>query len=222
MTTFRRMLAPLALALGLILSQLGGPLSPPGVALAQEQGQVPGDALGGTSDAEIWREIRRGAQGTVSIPNKQAGVMIQSEGESWRAIRNGPLNLVTKDLLRKLDRMMIGEIDGSAEGPSAGPPSKARLISSTAPVCMSLTETSPPDVNATSRPSAMTCRTCLKLSMLASGSAPTITMSASLPGSIVPRRSPSFRICAPTRVAAARRYSSSHSRCPRARVSSPS
>ena len=93
MITTRRMLAPLALALGLILAQLGSPLAPPGIALAQEQGQVPGDALGSTSDAEIWREIRRGQQGTVSIPDQQAGVMIQSEGESWRAIRNGPLSV---------------------------------------------------------------------------------------------------------------------------------
>jgi formate dehydrogenase subunit gamma len=93
MTTSRRMLAPIALALGLILAQLGGPLAPSGIALAQEQGRVPGDALGSTSDSEFWREIRRGQQGTVSIPNKQAGVMIQSEGESWRAIRNGPLSV---------------------------------------------------------------------------------------------------------------------------------
>jgi formate dehydrogenase subunit gamma len=31
-------------------------------------------------------------QGNVSIPNKQAGVLIQSEGENWRALRNGPLS----------------------------------------------------------------------------------------------------------------------------------
>ena len=56
-------------------------------------GQVPGDALGASSDAEIWRAVRRGMQGSVSIPNKQAGIMIQSEGDNWRAIRNGPLTV---------------------------------------------------------------------------------------------------------------------------------
>jgi len=54
-------------------------------------GNVPGDHLGTASDAEIWRAVRRGTQGNVSIPNKRAGVMIQSEGENWRAWRNGPI-----------------------------------------------------------------------------------------------------------------------------------
>jgi formate dehydrogenase subunit gamma len=47
---------------------------------------------GGESVSDMWRQIRRGAQGQVSIPDKRAGVMIQSEGEQWRAIRNGPLS----------------------------------------------------------------------------------------------------------------------------------
>jgi formate dehydrogenase subunit gamma len=57
------------------------------------QGNVPGESLGNTSDTQFWREIRRGMQGTVSIPNEQAGVLIQSEGDNWRAVRNGPLSL---------------------------------------------------------------------------------------------------------------------------------
>ncbi len=56
-------------------------------------GNVPGGHLGVISDADIWKEVRRGFQGTVSIPNKQAGVMIQSEGDNWRAIRNGPVTV---------------------------------------------------------------------------------------------------------------------------------
>ncbi len=51
-------------------------------------GNVPGGHLGTASDSEFWREIRNGAQGTVSIPDKQAGLMIQSEGDNWRALRN--------------------------------------------------------------------------------------------------------------------------------------
>ncbi len=62
-------------------------------AYAQTSGNVPGDTLGNTSDADIWRAIRRGAQGDVSIQDKKAGIMIQSEGENWRAIRNGPLSV---------------------------------------------------------------------------------------------------------------------------------
>jgi formate dehydrogenase subunit gamma len=62
-------------------------------ALAQASGNVPGNALGNSSDADVWRAIRRGAQGTVSIEDKKAGYMIQSEGDNWRAIRNGPLSV---------------------------------------------------------------------------------------------------------------------------------
>ncbi len=54
-------------------------------------GAVPGDALGTTSDAEIWRAVRQGVTGDVSIPDKKAGVLVQSEGESWRLLRNGPM-----------------------------------------------------------------------------------------------------------------------------------
>ena len=56
-------------------------------------GAVPGQSLGASSDSEIWRALRHGAQGNVSIPDKQAGVLIQSEGDNWRAFRNGPLTV---------------------------------------------------------------------------------------------------------------------------------
>ncbi|UCH74729.1 MAG: formate dehydrogenase subunit gamma [Rhodospirillales bacterium] len=60
--------------------------------IAQESGQVPGEALGSASDSEFWRQLRGGAEGTVSIPDKNAGRLIQSEGELWRNWRNGPLS----------------------------------------------------------------------------------------------------------------------------------
>ena len=50
----------------------------------------PGDHLGTKSDSDIWRKIRGGVEGTVSIPDKKAGVYIQSAGETWRNVRNGP------------------------------------------------------------------------------------------------------------------------------------
>ena len=64
-----------------------------GDALAQTAGTVPGNTLGSSSDAEIWRAIRQGQQGTVSIQDEMAGILIQSEGDNWRAWRNGPLSL---------------------------------------------------------------------------------------------------------------------------------
>jgi formate dehydrogenase subunit gamma len=61
-------------------------------ALAQEEGRVPGEALGSQSDSDFWRAIRRGERGYVPIPDQQAQILIQSEGEAWRSIRNGPLS----------------------------------------------------------------------------------------------------------------------------------
>lgn len=58
---------------------------------AQTGGLVPGNTQGQTADPEFWREIRKGARGTVSSQNPQAGQLIQSEGDNWRAMRNGPL-----------------------------------------------------------------------------------------------------------------------------------
>ena len=101
--TRRRFATPLfALAVTLAVAGLGLAIATPAEAQSEGRdveatqpvgGQVPGAALGGNSDAEIWRAVRRGLQGNVSIPNKQAGVMIQSEGDNWRAWRNGPLTV---------------------------------------------------------------------------------------------------------------------------------
>ncbi len=53
-------------------------------------GEVPGGSLGTTSDAEIWRAVRHGLSGTVSIPDKKAATLVQSDGEAWRQLRTGP------------------------------------------------------------------------------------------------------------------------------------
>lgn len=55
-------------------------------------GAVPGGAVGNTSDSELWRQVRKGVQGTVSIPDKKAGVLVQSSGEKVLAFRRGPLS----------------------------------------------------------------------------------------------------------------------------------
>ncbi|MBT3237263.1 MAG: formate dehydrogenase subunit gamma [Rhodospirillaceae bacterium] len=51
------------------------------VAVAQQQGMVPGQSAGAVNDSELWRSIRNGAEG-----------LIQSEGDNWRALRNGPVS----------------------------------------------------------------------------------------------------------------------------------
>lgn len=81
----------LAVGYAAAMTIAGAPM-PVAPAAAQSAGKVPGQSLGSTSDAELWRAIRKGTQGNVSIQDKTAGVMIQSEGESWRSLRNGPLS----------------------------------------------------------------------------------------------------------------------------------
>jgi formate dehydrogenase subunit gamma len=78
-------IALLALSLG-----LSAPITP---AQAQVGGteRVPGGTLGSASDAEMWRAIRRGVRGSVSIPDQKAATLVQIEGDSFRAFRNGPL-----------------------------------------------------------------------------------------------------------------------------------
>lgn len=88
-----RIAAVLMLAAGLGMAAIDLP-GVSGMALAQQAGEVPGDSLGAASDADFWRAVREGQQFTVSIPDKQAGVMIQSEGENWRNARNGPATTI--------------------------------------------------------------------------------------------------------------------------------
>ena len=97
-------LAPIVLLLGLAVAGASGPVAAqtgenPNVRLpetgAQKWGEpavLPSTVLPQPSDPNMWRDIRRGMAGQVSIPNAQAGVMIQSEGDNWRAWRNGPLS----------------------------------------------------------------------------------------------------------------------------------
>jgi formate dehydrogenase subunit gamma len=48
---------------------------------AQQQGTVPGNVLGNTSDSDLWKRIRRGEGG-----------MIGSDGDIFRGAKNGPLS----------------------------------------------------------------------------------------------------------------------------------
>ncbi len=102
LSNLRRLAARAVLAGVLAYVALAGLAGAPaldGMAWAQQQGQVPGSSLGTLSDSELWRAMRLGVAGTVSLPDKQAGVLIQSEGENWRAIRNGPLSVYGSWLL---------------------------------------------------------------------------------------------------------------------------
>lgn len=68
-------------------------------ALAQQDlpPPAPGDQQQGVQElgrsrlpSDIWRDIKRGEAGSNTLPKPMAGTLIQSSGESWRLIRNGP------------------------------------------------------------------------------------------------------------------------------------
>ncbi len=84
-----RAIAALAVVVVVVAAPIAASVEP---ALAQEQELVP-PAGGQGNNVETWRAVRGGVQGTVSIPDKKAGVLVQSEGEVWRSLRNGPVSM---------------------------------------------------------------------------------------------------------------------------------
>ncbi len=83
----------LTLVAGDVLAQAGSvrldnePAQPAG----PMEGQVPGGTLGGASQSDVWRDIRHGVEGEVSIPDSKAGVLVQSGGEFWQDFRDDEL-----------------------------------------------------------------------------------------------------------------------------------
>ncbi len=105
LSTIHRTLGVFALALAIVFavgSGLTGSVTLDNAALAQgEKGPDVRPPAGAqlpvvvqqprASTTDGWRTIRRGISGYVSIADNKAGIMIQSEGEAWRNINNGPL-----------------------------------------------------------------------------------------------------------------------------------
>ena len=95
--TFRRLVVAFGMALAVLYAGAAGLTLSPVLdvpAVAQTEGAVPGSTKGTASDAEFWRKIRHGNPGTVSIPDGNAAFLVQSEGDNWRAWRNGPIAIV--------------------------------------------------------------------------------------------------------------------------------
>jgi formate dehydrogenase subunit gamma len=90
MTTLLRACG-LALALiamagtGSVLAQTGSSSDP----RAQAQ-QERGDTQPG-NNAPVWGQVRSGSEGYTSVQGRETGVLVQSAGETWRQIRNGPV-----------------------------------------------------------------------------------------------------------------------------------
>jgi formate dehydrogenase subunit gamma len=70
----------------------GSSVRPPVSQKWGEPAAVPTTILPQESRPTVWGRIRLGTKGNVSIPNKDAGLLVQSQGENWRQFRmNGML-----------------------------------------------------------------------------------------------------------------------------------
>jgi len=81
----------LAAFIAILFAEQPGDLGMPAQAQSQEAQSLAGAPLGSSSDSDLWRAIKNGDQGTVSIPDKKSGVLVQTGGQTWRDVRNGPL-----------------------------------------------------------------------------------------------------------------------------------
>ena len=46
------------------------------------------------NNAPVWRSVRSGREHSTQATGREAGVLIQASGETWRQIRNGPVTLI--------------------------------------------------------------------------------------------------------------------------------
>ena len=125
-TNFRRFLGALSLVLAVAYGATAGLMGSPVLdapAAAQTGGTVPGNWSGSTSDTELWRAIRKGVRGTSSVQDPMASTLVQSDGDNWRAFKNGPLAqfggwlLLAVIVVLVLFRLIRGRVDIDS-GPS--------------------------------------------------------------------------------------------------------
>ena len=91
----------LILAFALAMPATAQQPAPPGADQAKDQQKRTVDQPG--NNAPVWREVKSGQPNYVSIPGREAGVLVQQQarfpgqesmttaGEAWRKFRNGPI-----------------------------------------------------------------------------------------------------------------------------------
>ena len=66
---------------------------PPAVAETAAQQQAARQQSQPANNAPVWREVRQDKAHFTNNPGNETGVLIQSSGNTWRQIRNGPVTL---------------------------------------------------------------------------------------------------------------------------------
>lgn len=87
MRAFRTLLTALSLfGAGAVLAQ--APEQQPASGPQAEQQRQQTQPL---NNAPVWRDVRSGQPAYTSIPGRETNVLVQSAGDTWRRIRNGPV-----------------------------------------------------------------------------------------------------------------------------------
>lgn len=75
------------------LAQSGSNVRPPANAVSNAQPDRPRTEAdkGGNYDIELWRKLRQGVQGKVTIPDTKSGILVQAEGAEWTEFRRTEL-----------------------------------------------------------------------------------------------------------------------------------
>lgn len=75
------------------MAQSSSNVRPPANAVGNAQPERPTTApdKGGNYDIELWKKLRQGARGTVSIPDAKSGILVQAEGSEWTEFRRTEL-----------------------------------------------------------------------------------------------------------------------------------
>lgn len=80
-------LARLALALFLFLPVFAGQAAAQGATETQAQRQQTQPL----NNAPVWRDVRSGKEEYTSVKGRETGVLVQTYGQTWRQLRNGPI-----------------------------------------------------------------------------------------------------------------------------------
>jgi formate dehydrogenase subunit gamma len=84
-------LRQLLLGLMLFLPALGGTAFAQAKESQAPESQAQRQQVQPGNNAPTWREVRSGKEEYTSVKGRETGVLIQTQGETWRKLRNGPI-----------------------------------------------------------------------------------------------------------------------------------
>ncbi len=79
---------------GAAVAQQGAPAAgpqPANILEATRDDQAARQQVQPLNNAPVWREVNSPSSGFTNLPANEGGVLIQSAGEDWRQLRNGPV-----------------------------------------------------------------------------------------------------------------------------------